>query len=284
MLGLDAATANHVESNTMDQTVGSVPYLNAYPLVAACEHGPSEFAVRYDVPSRLPALLDSGEAAAILVSSIEALRRPNARIADDVSISSRGEVLSVRLFSRVPFGAIQTVALDQSSMTSNVLAMVLLREVFGTNPTSSPMPPDLQAMLAECDAGILIGDNGMRAEARGLHVLDLGAAWTNWTGLPFVWAVWLGGSGLTSEIAGALKIAREWGESNLGRLIPEAVERFGFDEAQTRRYLGEVMDYRLGPSHREALRRFGTLAQQHGLLEAWSEPECIGEVKSASLA
>ena len=170
--------------------VGCVPYVNARPLVA-CFDQPNEFVeVVYDVPSRLPALLDSGEVDAILVSSIEYLRREDLVIAADVGIMSNGPVASVRMLSKVPLEEIQTLALDESSMTSNMLAQIILAER-GVRPSLVTMEPDQAAMLAACDACVLIGDKGLEADGTGLVDVDLGAAWTEMTGEPFVWALWL---------------------------------------------------------------------------------------------
>jgi len=157
----------------------------------ACFDQPNEFVeVVYDVPSRLPALLDSGEVDAILVSSIEYLRRDDLVIAADVGIMSNGPVASVRMLSKIPLEEIQTLALDESSMTSNMLAQIILAER-GVRPSLVTMAPDQATMLAACDACVLIGDKGLEADGTGLVDVDLGAAWTELTGESFTWAVWL---------------------------------------------------------------------------------------------
>jgi predicted solute-binding protein len=171
--------------------VGCVPYVNARPLVAAFDH-PNEFVeVLYEVPSKLPAMLDSGQVDAILVSSIELLRRDDLAAVAEVGIMSYGPVLSVRLLSKVPLEEIKTLALDQSSMTSNLLAQVILAEK-GVFPSTEVQPPNAPDMLANHDACVIIGDRGFEADGTGLVDIDLGEAWTNMTGLPFVWALWLG--------------------------------------------------------------------------------------------
>ena len=172
----------------MTYTVGCVPYANAYPLVRTLEQG-TQVKVIYDLPSRLPAMLASGEVQAILVSSIEAFRMPDARIVDGICIGSRRTVKSVRLFSKVPFAEISTLALDASSMTSNELARLVLKSTYGVVPKCQTAEPSLRDMLASADAAVLIGDIGMTSDGSGLHVLDLGEAWFAMTGLPFVWAV-----------------------------------------------------------------------------------------------
>lgn len=250
--------------------VGCVPYLNAYPLVAR-----TELEVQYAVPSQLPPLLNQGQVAAILVSSIAGLRMPRARVVRGACIGSFGPVSSVRLFSKVPFEQIRTLALDQSSMTSNTLAQILLRELYDNSPVASPMPPDLTIMLAHHDAAILIGDIGMRAEGSDLHVMDLGEAWTNWTGLPFVWAMWLGAEDLTPDIADHLVKARQEAQSHPEAIIQEAIERFGFTEEVTRRYLTETMAYDFDDRHDAALRVFGEFALAHGVITEMCMPEWV---------
>ncbi len=88
----------------------------------------------FDVPSKLPALLGSGGADAVLVSSTDALRVAGRRMATGVCIGSDGPVKSVRLFSKRPFDQIETLALDAASMTSNSLARILLAELHSVPP------------------------------------------------------------------------------------------------------------------------------------------------------
>lgn len=250
--------------------VGCVPYLNAYPLVAR-----TNLDVHYAVPTELPPLLANREVAAILVSSIVGLRTPSARVVHGACVGSNGPVFSVRLFSKMPFGDIRSLALDQSSMTSNTLAQILLKELHRVSPDAKPEPPDLDAMLEKHDAAILIGDNGMRAEGSGLHIMDLGEAWTNWTGLPFVWAMWLGGQDLTTDIASHLIQAREEALGDMEPIIGEAVLRFGFTEEVTRNYLTKTMTYDFDARHEAALRVFGEFALAHGVITEMCMPEWV---------
>lgn len=249
--------------------VGSVPYLNAKPLVRQFEDlgASSPVSVVYDVPSRLPALLEAGEVQAILVSSIEALRHPDLHFADGVSICSQREVFSVRLFSKVPFGEIRRLALDASSMTSNALAQILLDQRFGARPATTTLPPDLNTMLTKCDAGILIGDNGMRATGEGLHVLDLGLEWNTWTGLPFVWALWVGHDEVLGELGEHLRAAKEYGEGHLSTIASQGAKETGLLVELCEHYLTDIMSYDLGPRERAGFERFREELLRLGLLE-----------------
>ncbi len=262
----------------MKPVIGSVPYLNAKPLIKAFQHrgADSPVEVLFDVPSNLPPMLDSGAAQAVMASSFDALRTPGRRIAAGVSISSLGAAESVRLFCKVEPGRIATLAWDASSLTSNHLALVVLAERYGARPAARNMPPARDAMLAECDAAVLIGDNGLAADSDGVTVLDLGVEWVALTGLPFVWALWIGGRALDESLAEQLQQARDWGVRNLDQVTLEAAEETPFDVETCRHYLGEIMNYDLAADHLAGFRRFGELLVKNRLLPQAHFPTVIG--------
>lgn len=230
--------------------VGSVPYVNAAPLLWGLAEVGVEVVLA--VPARLPALLEAGEVDAVLVSSIHALLNPGLRMVRPVGIASFGPVTSVKVFSRVPLHDVQSLALDASSLTSNRLALEVLA-ARGSTPRTVPMPPDLGAMLEECDAAVLIGDLGMTAHLPGLREYDLGEEWATMTGLPFLWAGWVGGESLSAELASVL--TRAGWSSGCGAGVPEtaamrsvvgeASAQSGIAEPEVERYLATTMTYRL---------------------------------------
>lgn len=267
-------------------TLATVPYVNAYPLIYGLEEA---FGYRVElipaVPSALPALLDSGEAQAAVVSSIEAIQRPNRVWISSLCIGSDGPVESVRLFSQVPLHKIRRVALDQSSMTSNLLAKILLEELIGVNPEAFPLPPVQSEMLAQADACVLIGDIGMMAPSDGLEVLDLGQGWKDLTGLPFVWAGWIGPPGFDPSLPGLLERAYEltglgaapadWpaapltpfplspcgGEGGAAALT-RAERESGWSRERLDRYLNSTMIYRLSDRMKRGRDEFWTRAEK----------------------
>ncbi len=267
----------------MNYRIGCVPYLNAKPLVRLFEDkkGETPVEVVYEVPSLLPELLASGDVHAIMVSSIEALRVPGKRVADGVSISTQKEVLSVRLFSKVPPRMIRSVAFDRSSMTSNALAQVILKERFDRAIEGEPMDPSLEAMLESHDACVMIGDNGMRATGHGLHVLDLGYEWRRLTRLPFVWAVWLGDEGLTPELSMWLYTAALYGLAKMDRVVKIASEETGFTPLQCENYLRRIMDYSFDEPHRQGLTEFGRFLYKMGIVRPTHFPAIVGADFSA---
>jgi chorismate dehydratase len=256
-------------------TVGCVPYVNAIPLVMGfVDSGDaSPVKVLYDVPSRLPELLNSGEAQVILVSSIDAFRSPGRRMATGVCIGSDGPVKSVRLFSKVPPSEIRTLALDQASLTSNRLAQLILASRYGCRPSLVSLPPDLRSMLAVADACVLIGDIGMAADETGLHVLDLGLEWQLLTGKPFVWAAWIGGEGLTPALSRLLyegaanafvgrtrpaSASEVLSEEVLAKLVGRAVNKAHWKRDAIEDYFMNVMVYEMDDRMLEGLREFQT--------------------------
>ena len=272
----------------MSFRVGCVSYVNAIPLVAMFEEmgKASPVSVVYDVPSRLPALLDSGEVDAILVSSVDALRVPARKMVDGVCIGTRGKVKSVRLFSKVPFSQIKTLALDESSMTSNRLAQILLKESYGVTCVTVEMAPHLQTMLKEADACVLIGDIGMMSDGTGLHVMDLGEEWLGLTGKPFVWAAWIGGDRVNPELAWWLTQAalcagtemdgeRDSIRRNRETMVARAMHQANWPEATARDYFENVMVYHMDESMLEGLHEYQQRLLSNGFSDATYFPELV---------
>ena len=257
--------------------LGSVGYLNARPLVFGLQHSP-QFDLRFDVPSSCADLLHGGGIDVGLIPSIEYLRHPaGARsggeylIAPDLAIASRGDVASVALYTTKPIEDVESIALDVSSRTSVALVRVLCARQFKIKPRLASHRPDLTSMLAGCDAALLIGDNALfqPGVARDFDKIDLGAAWTAMTGLPFVWAFWAGRPGaLTAAEVAALQEAR-----NAGVNQSEAIARDYFPRLPDRqrigaKYLRDNIKYYLGPDERAGLELFYRYAAEAGVVNA----------------
>ncbi len=260
-------------------TLATVPYVNAYPLVFGLkEAAGGEIDLLSAPPSALPALLDSGRAQAVLVSSIEAVQRPDRAWIGELCIGSDGPVESVRLFSKVPFHQIKRVALDQSSMTSNILALILLEGLFGVKPQTFTHPPLQSEMLAKADACLLIGDIGMMAPSDGLEVLDLGQGWKQLTGLPFVWAGWIGTPGYDSSLPLQLQAAYELSAcgifpSDMAPAAPDMKKRelalnwaeaeSGWTRSRLDHYLNSIMIYRLSEKMKQGREEYWSRAKAY---------------------
>jgi len=263
--------------------LGAVAYLNARPLVFGLEstEGSGALAadadpaitIRFDVPSVCAQLLADGAIDLGLVPSISYLEGSATHVVPDVSISSVGPVASVALFTRRPLAEIRTMALDTSSRTSAALTRILCARRFGVSPSFVPHAPDLAAMLAACDAALLIGDPALFVDhrAHGAEKIDLGEAWTDLTGLPFVWAFWAGGDdAVDAKGIARLQAARDAGGAASAAIADAYCVGDPARQALARRYLRENIRYGLSD---DALR---------GLQTFYREAAALGIVKRSS--
>lgn len=249
--------------------LGAVDYLNARPLVYGLELRTDLFSIRFDVPSRCAALLHEGSIDVGMIPSIEYLRgRTPYCIVPGIGIVSEGPVASVALFSSVSVDRIRSIALDTSSRTSSALLRMLCVEQFGIDPEFVPMAPDIDGMLASCDAALLIGDPALFLDhrAQGLLKVDLGEGWTQLTGLPFVWACWAGRpDALSPEGVQALIQARDGGIAATDRIADAYCGPT--HAAAGRAYLKENIRYALAEREQLALRHYLDLAARHELID-----------------
>jgi len=170
--------------------VGAVTYLNSRPLYDCLPELASNVELVVDLPSRLAAGLAAGRLDVALVPSIESFRTPGYTIVSDACVACNGPVWSIKLFSRVPVEQIRTLALDEGSLTSAALVRILLAERFGKTPELEQLPIGCSLEDSPADAVLLIGDRAIRPASRQFKLVwDLGEEWSQWTGLPFVFAM-----------------------------------------------------------------------------------------------
>lgn len=219
---------------TPGSPLGSVPYLNARPLLWG-------LTARLAPPSQLAQWLRAGEVEAALVPIAEAIENPVYWLVDGVAIGCDGPVYSVILSLQKPVAEIQTVALDAASRTSVRLMQWLLERHYGLAPTYVPDG-------TPADAQLRIGDPAIAfRQAHPDHpVLDLGEAWKQATGLPFVFATWALRAP-NPALAGRLRQAAQEGLTRRHEIAQEPWQY---------RYLTESIRYELGPRQREAIALF----------------------------
>jgi len=250
--------------------IGSVDYLNARPLVWGLEHGlgAGRIELSYHVPAEVSRRLAAGDLDVALLPVIDLARIEGLEIVPGLGITTRGPARSVLLVSRVPVEAIATLAPDPESRTSNVLAQVLLAEVWGVRPREVAGSVDLGPDLGGADAAVRIGDKALfEPPPPGATIIDLGEAWTSATGLPFVFAAWAARVGVIDrDLYGTLHASRREGTRSLDRIAEEYAWRGRRDPELARRYLTEHIHYRLGAAELDAIRRFLAVAARLGLV------------------
>ena len=228
--------------------IGSVPYLNAVPLTYGIE---AETEVL--PPSRLAKRLRCGELAAGLVSLTEVLFHDLYDILDGVAVASDGPVMSVFVAHKKPLEKVEVIQCDTASLSSlNLLKVILARR--GLRPRLEPL--DDYAHAVERDAVLLIGNPGLEF-LRSPHehnIFDLGQAWREDTGLPFVFAVWaIRRDQRPSGLGEALLYASRNGLARLDALIAIHSD---FDANLRADYLHEHIHFDLGEREKQGISKF----------------------------
>ncbi|MER5938193.1 menaquinone biosynthesis protein [Streptomyces sp. NPDC001928] len=197
-----------------------------------------------------------------------------------LAIAAEGAVMSCHIVSRARLHDFPAprVGLTSTSRTTVLLARFLLEERLGLTPRYFTGPPDPAALLRGADAAVVIGDPALRVHFEGVPgcgaalVHDTARLWTEWTGLPMVFAVWAvrreyaeRRPGTVAQVHRALLAARDHALERLPRIAAEASVGSGFTEAQLLSYY-ETLRYDLTGDGERAVGRFADLAVQRGLV------------------
>jgi len=258
----DRRTVNHQREASLGQSlagfrVGSVKYLNAVPLTRGLEDE-----ITFTTPAELAEMLQRNELDAALVSITEVLFNDRYDVLDGVAIASLGEVKSVLLAHRKPFEEAREVFCDTASLTSVNLLKVLLAGR-GLKPEFKPL--ESYAAAKDKDFVLLIGDPALDfllSPHPAHEIFDLGAAWYEMTGLPFVYAVWALRRGLENqELRRQLSEAKDFGQETLDHIIASRSE---YTEDFRRDYLSWHIHYHLGSDEKRGIAKFIELLRKHG--------------------
>lgn len=244
--------------------VASVAFFNSKPLIEGLADDPA-IELSLAVPSKLLGELASNRADVALLPVIDYPSLDGLRIVPAGGICCDGPTLTVRLFARVPATQIRTVACDPDSHTSVALAKVLFARLYKT----APAYVDLRdATDARDEARLLIGDKVICEEPPGFDVqVDLGEAWKQLTGLPFVFAVWCARRGVElGDLPRALERAKRAGLADVDSLVRDYAVPRGWPAQVARRYLTEYLTYDIGPRQLAAIGLFHRYADELGLL------------------
>lgn len=263
--------------------LGCVKFLNTLPLVeglAAC----GDISIHAAVPAKLSGMLERDEVDIALVSLIDAARSGHDLALLPVGmIGCDGPTLTVRLYSQVPLEQVRRVHADTDSHTSTALIQVLLRRMFEASvaivdfDARERVTPGDQTPESEWpEAMLLIGDKVVTDSppaVRYPHQLDLGAAWKDLTGLPFVYAVWMCKASRLDDPAihlGAAILERQrlHNRTRLDWIVDARASDRHWPEDLARQYVGTFLRYDVGDAERVAAARFLAEAAQLGLAPA----------------
>jgi len=246
-------------------------YLNSAPLIWSFLRGPHAGIVEFveAVPARCALLLSQGEVDGALVPVIEYQRIEGGSLVANVCVGSQKEVLSVVLVSKNKrLENIQSVALDESSRTSATLVKVIFREFLEREPEWTTRAPDLEEMLEKNDAALIIGDPGMKFPRQGLNVWDMASLWREYTGLGFVFAMWM----VRDEaVARAREVdfagARDEGVAHIEKIVQSYQDKIPMRVEELRNYLTQNIVFKVDESMERGVRLYFELAFKHKLIE-----------------
>lgn len=271
--------------------ISAISYLNTAPLMWDFEHGEagSEFEIAYTLPSGCARALEAGTADIGIIPAAAYASVPGLVLLPGVAIASRRPVRSILLVSKVPVEKIRAVALDTSSMTSVALTKVLFDKWLGGGRTFTPMAPNIDRMLAEHDAGLVIGDPALQVDRSLYFTLDLAEEWIRYTAKPFVFAFWavrqeaLREAPQSPDLAAVFQQSRDHGlePSSLDTIAREWAPRLALKESDVRFYLTENIYYQLDGPCLEGLRLFYRYAAEVGALPVAPEIDFVGAANAA---
>jgi chorismate dehydratase len=252
--------------------IGRIPYINCYPVYGAIDRG----VVSLDadlidgVPTDLNRRMSVGELDISVVSAVEYARDSERYLLlPDLAISCDGPVRSVMLFSRRPASELSSrnVVVSRSSMTSVALLELMFENVWHAKPRfvagDAEVSDVVESNDGDTDARLVIGDAalvlGSNHRDRYPYVYDLGQVWKDWTGQPFVFAVWVAQRSTDVKEAliahAGLIASRNWGLAHLPELAKQAHQATGVKREVCAEYLSGL-DYGLSYSHLAGLTDF----------------------------
>ncbi len=294
--------------------ISIVQYLNTAPLVWGFTHGPlaGKYDLSFTVPSQCAEALRAGAADIAIIPAIEYQRINGLAILPDVAIASKTQVRSLLLVAKKPVTEVRSIALDSSSRSTQALTRILCADHWRIAPQFSEAAPELQAMLQNADAALLIGDTALRlaitveAAARrdagrvllcrptaaglagagvenspDLHIYDMVEEWRSSTGLPAVLALWAARDGVVNEeVLQDFAASRDFGLAHLARISEVAATELKLPAIALSAYLRRNIDYSLDEQNRCGLEHFFARAAKIGLIKQHTAIRWAGKANS----
>jgi chorismate dehydratase len=293
--------------------ISIVEFLNTAPLVWGFTDGPlaGKYELLFAVPSKCAEDLRSGRADVGIIPSIEYQRMDDVVALPGMAIASKQEVRSLLVVSKVPIEMAKSFALDTNSRSTVGLVRIFSRRHWNIDPQFVDMPPDPDAMLAQADAALVIGDPALRLRLRidaleakvpgaegccccggedeqpvkgveALFVYDMAQQWREMTGLPAVLAIWVARRGVvTPEMVADFQASREYGLSHIDEIAEGAALKLELPPRELERYLTENIDFSLDEENLAGLRRYYEECARAGLIPRARELEFVNGVSVA---
>jgi chorismate dehydratase len=240
----------------LEQTIkiGVVNYLNTKPLLYGIRHSllPEQAELVSDYPANVAEALIAGRIDMGLVPVAIIPQLQEAHIITDYCIGCNGEVASVCLFSEAPLAEVETILLDYQSRTSVALLKILLKTYWKIRPQLAEGGEGFEKRIGGTTAGLVIGDRALVQRQHSKYQYDLGLAWKELTGLPFVFAAWVANKALPPAFVQQFNEANVLGLAHIAEVVAE--EKYSAFDLQ--QYYTQYISYTLDGPKREAMRLF----------------------------
>lgn len=275
--------------------ISVVQYLNTAPLVHGFTHGPlqGKYDLSFTVPSLCAEALQTGAADVAIIPAIEYQRIPNLVVLPDLSIASKERVRSLLLVSKMPIRDVRSMALDQSSRSTQALVRILCEDRWNIAPELTQAAPDVAQMLRSSDAALVIGDPALRIAIQAeqcvkpgpdgewicngpqvglsgssqIHLYDVVHEWWQLTERPGVLAVWAARPDVvTSELVADFAASLAFGLKHLPVICAEAARALQLPETELSLYLRTNIDYSLDAENLKGLNEFFARAARLNLI------------------
>lgn len=254
--------------------ISASSYSNTAPLIWSFLYGSRRGEAELildNAPARSAELLMSGRVDSALVPVIAYQMIEGVRLVRDVCVGASSAVRSVRLVTRgMDLRDVKSVSLDVSSKTSVCLTKIIFSEFLGLRPEFRPALPDPDAMLAESDCALLIGDPALALtadgvhEKRGLTSFDIVEVWRKFTGFGFVFAMWMSPKETPIDLAAA----RDEGVAHIEDIAANYAGEIGISAADMTKYLSKNISYSIDDEMQKGLELYFELAAKHKLIDA----------------
>lgn len=234
--------------------VAAVSYLNTKPLIYGFEKGmmKEEIELVTDFPASIADMLvnDEVDISLVPVATIPFLKEYH--IITDYCIGTIGEVASVCLFSDVPLKDIKAILLDYQSRSSVGLLKVLLKDFWKMGVELVEAGAGYEDRISGTTAGLVIGDRAFVQRKKRKYIYDLGTAWKEMTGLPFVFAAWIANKKLSETFIAKFNDSTAEGFKHL----PEIIGANPFPDYDLDIYYTKNISFNLNDDKRKGLEEY----------------------------
>jgi predicted solute-binding protein len=259
-----------VARNAVEPRIQGVAYLNAWPVLYGLMLGKEPERLRMALPAVLAQRLLARDADLALAPVATLSLRPGFELAPNICIGADGYVASVLIVSERPIHELDLLLLDTASRTSVVLAQLVADHLRG-GQSIEVEPADVMRIERDVHGttgAVVIGDRALGLRERYPHVLDLGAVWKEWTGLPFVFAAWIAQEGvLDARLLDMLDHSLDYGKQSRRDIAHMWAAQHGGDPTFFEHYLTEHVRYDLDERFEAGLREFFARGASAGLMD-----------------